>query len=80
MRSMSPASGTAGQTVTLTGSNLFSASGLIMAHFGAATAPVSCPTQSRCTATVPSGSGSVLVTITTDRGTSRPVRFTYAKH
>ncbi len=65
--SLSPTSGIHGTSVTITGTNFTSGSTV---SFGgvAATATVNSPTQ--ITATVPSGSGSVNVTVTTSVGTS----------
>ena len=81
---VSPASGAAGQQVTLTGRNLFSSSGLIIVRFGSAEAGVSCPVRTTCEVTVPSQPGtgagkptSVAVTLTTDSATTNPVIFTY---
>lgn len=79
--SISPGGGSAGQTVTISGSNLYSPNTQqIAVHFGGETAPISCPTQTSCTVTVPSLPGSpssVPVTITTQSGTSAPLTFTY---
>ena len=84
---MSPKSGPAGSTVSFTGRGLFSPSGSITVLFGQVQAPVECPTQQSCTATVPAqppGSpghapaASVPVTVTTDSGRSAPIAFTYA--
>lgn len=80
---ISPASGTAGQTVTLTGANFYSpGSGAISVSFGGVPAGVACPTQTSCAVTVPARSASatspaVHVTVSTDFGTSRPVVFRY---
>ncbi len=78
--SISPTTGSSGQVVTITGSNFMSASGVITAHFGDQTAPISCPAQSTCTVTVPTLSGvanPVPLTVTTDSGTSSAAKFTY---
>jgi len=79
---ISPASGVAGQVVTLTGTGLFSADGVITVTFGSAQAPVSCPSDNTCHATVPSpassSSGTVSVTVKTQSGTSNGVAFSYA--
>lgn len=77
---VSPAAAAPGQTVTLSGSNLFSPSGRIVVMFGSTQAGVSCPTQTTCVATVPPANGQgpdTQVTVSTDAGTSAPVRFTY---
>ncbi len=77
---LAPASGQAGQTVTVTGSNFLSSSGQINARVGGAIAPVACPDQTTCTVVVPpdpAPTPSTPVTITTDSGTSNPLVFTY---
>lgn len=80
LSSISPSSGSPGQTVTLTGSNLFSPSGLITVTFGGIQAGVSCPSSTTCVATVPSGltpSPSIPVVINTGTGASAAVPFSY---
>ncbi len=79
---ISPASGWPGQTVAISGARLFSRSGVITLKFGSYQAPVLCPSQTACQATVPgsmssAGSGPVTVTVTTDTGTSNPIPFLY---
>ncbi|TQF07954.1 cell surface receptor IPT/TIG domain-containing protein [Kitasatospora acidiphila] len=71
---VSPASGPAGSTVTLTGSGF---SGATAVHFGAAASSFTVVSATQITATVPAGSGTVLVTVTTPGGTSNGVAFTY---
>jgi hypothetical protein len=80
----SPTSGAAGQKVTLTGRNLYSANGQIILRFGSVQAAVACPDRTTCHATVPRQSFNgpakptrVPVTLTTDTGTSKPAVFTY---
>jgi hypothetical protein len=80
--SLTPASGPPGQQVTLTGTGFISANGTITLLFGGVQAPVSCPTPTQCTATVPAlpagqPTGPVPVTLTTSTGASRPVAFVY---
>lgn len=78
--SVSPSQGSPGQTVSITGTNLFSGSGQVLAYFGGVVAPTACPSESSCTATVPpppAGSNRVEVTVTTDAGSSNGVPFTY---
>ena len=59
-------------------SNFLSSSGQIVATFNGQVAPTSCPAQNTCTVTVPpSTSPSAQVVITTARGTSNAVTFTY---
>lgn len=76
--SLTPSTGSSGQTVTIGGSGLFSSNGQILAYFGTEVAPTACPTVSSCTVTVPPGSpGPETVTVVTDRGTSNGLTFTY---
>lgn len=80
--SISPDGGASGQQVTLTGSNFFSSDGSITVLFGGAQSPVSCPTQTTCSAVVPAGIPArpgqrIPVTMSTSSGTSAPVPFTY---
>ena len=77
--SLSPASGSAGQTITVTGANFLSSSGQIVATFNGEVAPTSCPAQNTCTLTVPASmSSSAQVVITTSGGTSNAMTFTYS--
>ena len=78
--SLSPASGSAGQTITVTGSGFLSSNGLIVAAFNGRVTTTSCPSQDMCTVTVPpppAGATSAQVTITTASGTSNAVGFSY---
>jgi hypothetical protein len=78
--SLSPTSGSSGQTLQVAGSNFLSSDGQIVATFAGQVAPTSCPSQNTCTVTVPPSSGPpgrVPVTITTSGGTSNTVTFTY---
>jgi hypothetical protein len=78
--SLSPSTGGPGQRVVITGTGFLSANGQIVASFGGATAPTSCPTSTSCTATAPAQPGTssqVQVTIRTDTGTSNGEWFTY---
>jgi len=80
--SISPSAGGPGQVVTLTGKGFFSHNGLIVVTFGPAQAPVRCPTESVCRATVPARPartppGSVMVTLKTQTGVSNGVTFDY---
>lgn len=73
-------SGAPGEDVVVTGTNLFSADGEILAHFAGAPAPTTCPGQHSCTLVVPvdpTASATVSVTITTQSGTSNALTFTY---
>jgi len=73
-----PSFGSAGQTITIDGSGLFSADGHVVARFNGQVAPTACPSGNSCTATVPAGSsGSATVTVSTDSGTSNGLTFTY---
>ncbi len=78
LTSLTPAAGSAGQTVQVSGATFFSADGHITATFGGQIAPISCPGQSTCDLTVPAFAtpGTVAVTVTTDSGTSAPLTFT----
>jgi len=79
LSALAPASGLAGQRVTVTGSNFLSSSGQISAEVGGRQAPVACPDQTTCTVVIPPDVGSnssVSVTITTDSGTSNALDFT----
>jgi hypothetical protein len=78
--SISPAAGTAGQVVTVSGANLVSSDGQVLARFNGQAAGTQCPTRTSCTVTVPSlsgGTSSVTVTITTAEGTSNALPFSY---
>jgi hypothetical protein len=76
--SLSPASGAAGQSITIAGSNFLSTSGQIVATFNGQVAPTSCPAQNTCTVTVPpSTASSAQVVITTAGGSSNAMTFTY---
>jgi hypothetical protein len=78
--SLTPSSGSSGQTLQVTGSNFLSSDGQIVATFAGQVAPTACPSQTTCTVTVPPTSappGPVPVTITTSAGTSNTVTFTY---
>jgi hypothetical protein len=76
--SLSPSSGSAGQSVTVAGSNFLSTNGQIVATFNGQVAPTSCPDQSSCTVTVPpSTAPSAQVIITTAGGASNAVTFSY---
>jgi hypothetical protein len=76
--SLTPSSGPAGQSVLISGRNLFSTDGRVLAHFGGQVAPTSCSSQSSCSAVAPPGSGRVEVTVTTAAGTSNAVWFSYS--
>lgn len=78
--SLSPTGGNAGQVVTVSGVNLFSADGVVQALVGGQAVPTSCPTQTACTVTVPPGMGppsSLPLTIETEAGTSNALSFSY---
>lgn len=80
LSTLDPAQGSAGQQITVDGSDLFSTDGVILAHFDGAAAPISCPTMSTCTVTVPAAPASatrVLVTVVTQAGSSNGLWFTY---
>jgi hypothetical protein len=78
--SISPSQGSPGQTIVITGTNLFSSTGQVLAYFGSEVAPTACSSQTSCTATVPPATGNtnqVDVTVRTDAGSSNGVPFTY---
>jgi hypothetical protein len=78
---ISPAASAPGHVVTLEGMGFFSPDGHITVMFGGQAAPVYCPTQTTCDATVPGSgrsTGTVPVTVATDTGVSNAVSFTYA--
>jgi hypothetical protein len=80
LSALAPATGQAGQTVTVTGSNFLSSSGRISAQVEGQIAPVACPAQTTCTVVIPPDPGpapSAPLTITTDSGTSNALVFTY---
>ena len=58
--SLTPSSGSAGQSVQVAGANFLSSSGQIVATFNGQVAPNSCPAQNTCTVTVPPSSGDPL--------------------
>lgn len=70
---VSPSSGQAGSSVTVSGSNL---SGGTVEFNGSPASGSSCSSTS-CTATVPSGSGTETVTVSTSSGSSNGVSFTF---
>jgi IPT/TIG domain-containing protein len=78
--SITPSSGAAGQTISVTGANFLSSDGHIVATFNGVVASTSCPAQNTCTVTVPpsNGAASAQVIITTAGGASNPVAFTYS--
>lgn len=82
LAAVSPASGSAGEHVTLRGHGFFSKDGRITVTFGPAEAPVSCPNETTCHATVPArpakSPGTVGVTVSTETGSSNQVTFKYA--
>lgn len=79
LQSVKPAAGAPGQAVTLTGSDLYSASGEITAYIGGAAAPTSCSSQTSCTVTVPDlgRPHRTTVVIETASGSSNTVAFDY---
>ncbi|MDA8268568.1 MAG: IPT/TIG domain-containing protein [Actinomycetota bacterium] len=80
---LSPSSGVAGETVTVTGQDFFSADGRIVVRFGGVVVPTRCPDQSTCVVTVPAAvvagapPPAVAVTLTTDAGMSNALAFRY---
>ncbi len=79
LTSLQPPSGSAGQSVVVSGSGFLSPSGRISATVGGQVAPVSCPDQTTCTLTIPPQTGTTPaapVVIVTDSGSSNPLTFT----
>jgi hypothetical protein len=64
---ISPPSGTAEQTVTITGTGFVAATGV---SFGTVSAAMTIVSDTQITATIPAGTGTVDVTVTTPAGTS----------
>lgn len=79
LQSVKPASGASGQSVTVSGSGLYSTSGEITAYIGGAPAPTSCSSQTTCTVTVPDlgRPRSTTLVIETASGSSNAVAFDY---
>ncbi|MGW7753810.1 IPT/TIG domain-containing protein [Streptomyces violaceusniger] len=76
LTALSPASGptSGGNTVTITGTNLTSATQVL---FGANPATILTNTPTQITATAPAGTSTTNVTVTTPSGTSNPLTYTY---
>lgn len=77
---LQPATGSPGQTLHLTGRNLFSASGQIEVTVGGRPARVRCPSEHSCLVTVPSLGGhprTATLVLHTSGGQSNTVSFTY---
>ncbi|MFI7246461.1 IPT/TIG domain-containing protein [Streptomyces qinglanensis] len=72
---LSPASGTAGTPVLITGSGF---TGTTSVHFGPASASFTLLGDGQIQATAPVGSGTVMVTVTTPAGTSNGSAFSYS--
>jgi hypothetical protein len=78
--SISPSSGSAGQVVVISGTNLISADGQVLARFNGEVTQTRCPARTSCTVTVPdiaAPGSSVPVTVTTAAGTSDALTFSY---
>ena len=78
---ISPDPASPGQTVTIQGDGLVSSDNVIVAMFGAQTAPTHCPTQQQCVVTVPPpspGTPSVPVQVRTSTGVSNALTFHYS--
>jgi hypothetical protein len=66
--------------VVISGANLISADGMILARFNGAAAQTQCPARTSCSVTVPDISSpvsTVSVTVTTAAGTSNALTFSY---
>lgn len=80
LAALAPAAGAAGATVTISGTNLFSADGTILVTFGDRAAPTRCPSERRCLVTVPAGAGAggtTTVRLRTSQGLSNTLAFRY---
>ncbi len=78
--SIQPSVGATGQTVVITGSDIVSPSGTIVARFGDEDAPTECPTETRCLATIPPkppGTSSISVRLQVGSGISNAIDFVY---
>lgn len=79
--SLAPAQGAAGTTVTVSGTNLISADGQIVATVAGQPAPTTCPSPTTCTVVVPSlpptAPASEPLTLSTATGPSNTLNFTY---
>ncbi len=79
---ISPPVARAGQALTISGVNFYSANGLIQAFVGGRGAPTRCPTETVCVVTVPQGLGSprnLPLSIVTEAGTSNTLPVSYAE-
>ncbi|MHB1923182.1 MAG: IPT/TIG domain-containing protein [Acidimicrobiales bacterium] len=78
---LGPSSGSAGQSVILSGRGFFSPTGQIVAYFGVRPASTVCFSQSTCRASVPprlpGSPRTVAVTVTTEAGRSNGIEFSY---
>lgn len=75
-----PSAGVAGETLAVSGVNLFSPDGHVQAYVDSQPAATICPSQTSCSVTVPALSGSartVALTVTTQAGTSNSLSFSY---
>jgi len=80
LQSISPDNGpvSGGNTVTLTGTNFYTSSNSTQVYFGStASFSVNCTSSTTCNVVVPSGSGTVTVTVVTPGGSSNGLNFTY---
>lgn len=78
--SIEPSSGPGGSQVTVLGSGFFSPDRRILVEFGGSPTSTSCPTSTRCLATVPAGARPGTTTgvrVQTQSGQSNAVTFTY---
>jgi len=79
LRAASVNAGRPGQTITLFGSDFFSANGLVVASFGGHAAPTRCPTRLRCIVTIPTHArlfGGYPLRVRTETGVSNALSFT----
>lgn len=76
---VTPSTAAAGQTVTVTGKNFYSADGRISATVGSADAGIDCPSETTCRVTMPKlhRKGTVDLVVTTEAGPSSPLSIDY---
>lgn len=80
LAAVTPTTAAAGQTVTVTGKNFYSADDQITATVGSAAAGISCPSETTCRVRIPDlgHKGSVELVVTTEAGRSNPLTLTYS--
>lgn len=79
VQALVPATGHAGDQVTVEGSGFFSANGQVFVTFDGTVVPTRCPSEERCIATVPppAGRSAAVVEVRTTAASSNSVEFRY---